>query len=176
MFDMRKIQEDALYAAVKAASDEGAAKEVVYAGAEDDAAWVNGSMRRLERRFADAEVKEIRMACQCGYGMQEKIDLVEELYRQADTLEGFANCEQALAAGLFAEDGQLYLQFPFCPCPMLADVEKLESMAWCQCTTGYSKVLFEKVFGCEVEVELLESVKAGDKRCLMRITPQKVIF
>ncbi|MFZ5940087.1 MAG: DUF6144 family protein, partial [Bacteroidota bacterium] len=36
---------------------------------------------------------------------------------------------------------------------------------------GYSKVLFEKAFGCEVEVELLRSVKAGDDQCLMKIVP-----
>jgi predicted hydrocarbon binding protein len=55
---------------------------------------------------------------------------------------------------------------------MLADVERLETKTWCQCTTGYSKVLFEKAFGCKVDVELLKSVKAGDEVCLMKIIPQ----
>ncbi|HEX2919655.1 MAG TPA: DUF6144 family protein, partial [Bacteroidales bacterium] len=64
-----------------------------------------------------------------------------------------------------------FLMFPFCPCPMLAEVEHLESKTWCQCTTGYSKVLFEKAFGCNVDVELLKSVKAGDGICLMKIAP-----
>lgn len=39
------------------------------------------------------------------------------------------------------------------------------------CTTGYSKVLFETAFGCEVDVELLKSIKAGDDACLMKIIP-----
>jgi predicted hydrocarbon binding protein len=54
---------------------------------------------------------------------------------------------------------------------MLAEVDKLDSKTWCECTTGYSKVLFEKAFGCEVNVELLKSVKMGDDICLMRIIP-----
>lgn len=38
---------------------------------------------------------------------------------------------------------------------MLADVDKLETNTWCQCTTGYSKVLFEKAFACKADVALL---------------------
>ena len=32
-------------------------------------------------------------------------------------------------------------------------------------------VPFEKAFGCEVNVELLKSVKMGDNICLMKIIP-----
>lgn len=83
----------------------------------------------------------------------------------------FASHDKAKAAGISFRDGELYLQFPFCPCPMLAEVDKLETNTWCQCTTGYSKVIFEKAFGCEVDVELLKSIKMGDDICLMKIIP-----
>jgi len=53
---------------------------------------------------------------------------------------------------------------------MLGEVDKLETDTWCQCTTGYSKVLFEKAFACDVDVELLKSIKMGDPVCLMKIT------
>lgn len=59
---------------------------------------------------------------------------------------------------------------------MLTDVDKLDSYAWCQCTTWYSKVLFEKAFQCKVDVELLKSIKMGDEKCLMKIIPQGVIW
>ena len=59
---------------------------------------------------------------------------------------------------------------------MLADVDKLDTDTWCQCTTGYSKVLFEKAFGCEVVVELLKSIKMGDNICLMKIIPRDSIW
>ena len=54
----------------------------------------------------------------------------------------------------------------FCPCPMLAEVDKLESNTWCQCTAGYSKVLFERAFACQADVESLKSIKLGDPICL----------
>ena len=53
MFDIRKIQEQALYGAVKNVSGDEAASEVVYgtgeaAGKEDDPTWVKSAMKRLE--------------------------------------------------------------------------------------------------------------------------------
>lgn len=84
------------------------------------------------------------MNCQCGYGMEEKLALVRELMSGASSIEEFANSKKAEAAGLFCKDGELYLRFDFCPCPMLAEVDRLETNTWCQCTTGYSKVLLKK--------------------------------
>ena len=181
MFDIRKIQEQVVFNAVKAASSDEAAAEIVYgengtASSEDNAAWVKSTMNRLENHFDGAAVKQIRMNCQCGYGMDEKLALVRELMESSSNLEEFAGQEKAMAAGLSCADGELFLQFPFCPCPMLSEVDRLDTYTWCQCTTGYSKVLFEKAFGCEVDVELLKSIKAGDDICLMKITPRGPVW
>lgn len=181
MFDIRKVQENVIYEAVKNESDAETAKEIVYgngetAKTENNARWVKSTMRRLEDKFDQETTKQIRMGCQCGYGMDEKIALVKELVAISTNMEQFANSDKAKAVGLFCKDGILYLKFLFCPCPMLADVDKLETNTWCQCTTGYSKVLFEKAFGCEVEVELLKSIKMGDDICLMKIIPYNSIW
>lgn len=175
MFDIRKIQEKVIFEAVKAESNADMAAEVVYGKeqptyAESDPDWVKSTMRRLENNFESETVKKIRMNCQCGYGMDEKLALVKELKAAAANIEEFTNSEEAKAAGLFCKDGELYLQFGFCPCPMLTEVKKLEGDTWCQCTTGYSKVLFERAFECNVDVELLQSIKMGDPICLMKIT------
>ena len=131
------------------------------------------AMKILESKFYKTTTKKIRMKCQCGYGMDKKLELVKEL---SSSLEELGNLQKAKDAGLFYENGDLYLQFNFCPCPMLADVDRLDSDVWCQCTTGYSKVLFEKAFQCKVNVELLRSIKMGNERCLMKIIQQGVIW
>lgn len=174
MFDIRKIQEQVIYDNIKAESNADLAGEIVYgknhaAIADSDRHWVTSTMSRLEDNFDSETIKKIRMNCQCGYGMDEKIALVQELKQSAANLAEFAGSKKAKAAGLSCHDGELYLQFGFCPCPMLHEVDRLETSTWCQCTTGYSKVLFEKVFGCDVDVELLKSVKMGDEICLMKI-------
>ena len=173
MFDIRKMQETALFERIKAAAGEELAAAIVYeggAGSMDDAAWVCETMKRMEAAFDTQTLKRLRMGCQCGYGMDEKLALVRELMADSSSIEEFTASEKAKAAGLFCKDGELFLQFNFCPCPMLAEVEKLESYTWCQCTAGYSKVLFEKAFACKADVELLKSIKRGDPVCLMKIT------
>lgn len=175
MFDIRKIQENVIYEAVKAQSNADIASEVVYgdnwsSNKENNPDWVKSTMHRLESSFPFETVKKIRMNCQCGYGMEEKLALVKELMKGVTNIEEFTYSEKAKAAGLFSKDGELFLQFNFCPCPMLAEVDQLETSTWCQCTTGYSKVLFEKAFDCDVDVELLKSIKMGDSVCLMKIT------
>lgn len=181
MFDIRAIQEKVIYEAVKNEDNGELAGEIVYgkdnkAKSEDDSTWVKSTMKRLDENFDRDVVKSIRMECQCGYGMDEKVELVRELLESSSNVKEFGNLKKAREAGLSCLDGELYLQFSFCPCPMLADVDLLESDTWCQCTTGYSKVLFEKAFECEVDVELLKSVKMGDEICLMKIIPKESVW
>jgi len=181
MFDIRKIQEQVIYQAVKDKSNEDTAKAIVFgsnepAKSEDNPAWVKATMERLENHFDQDVVVQIRRNCQCGYGMDEKLALVKDLVAASTSLEEFGKLDKANAAGLFSDNGELYLQFPFCPCPMLEGVDRLETDTWCQCTTGYSQVLFEKAFQCQVEVELLKSIKMGDDKCLMKIMPEKDIW
>jgi len=176
MFDIRKIQEAALYGAVERASSTEIAQKIVYglddaARKDDDPTWVKDTMKRLEDHFDKLSLAAVRMQCQCGYGMGEKLALVRELVESSSSIEELSGLEKAKAAGLFCENGELHLQFLFCPCPMLAEVDRLESDTWCLCTTGYSKVLFEQAFGCGVDVELLSSIKMGAGRCLMKIIP-----
>ena len=181
MFDIRKIQEQVIFEAVRKECNAETAGEIVYgkdeaAKDEKNADWVKLTMHRLENKFDEATTKQIRMNCQCGYGMDEKLSLLNELKASATSTEEFAGSDKAKAAGLFCDNGELFLQFLFCPCPMLAEVDKLETKTWCQCTAGYSKVLFEKAFGCAVDVELLKSIKSGDDICLMKIIPRGQIW
>lgn len=178
MFD-RKTQEEVIYENIKAASNEELAREIVFgknSKALDNAVWVKETMQKMEEAFDNDTLIQIRMGCQCGYGMDEKKTLVKELYDSANSMEEFADNEKAHNAGLFIQNGELFLSFPFCPCPMLADVDKLETKTWCYCTLGYSKRLFEDIWGCPVELELLKSVKMGDDMCLMKISPLSPIW
>ena len=78
MFDIRKIQEKIIYESVKAESDAEVADEVVFGknpaeNEENDCNWVTSAMQRLESKFELEDIKRIRMNCQCGYGMDEKL-------------------------------------------------------------------------------------------------------
>ncbi len=48
--------------------------------------------------------------------------------------------------------------------------------AWCACSAGFEKFMFDVVFGEEVETEVLESVLAGDPRCRFANTIPKSVL
>lgn len=94
------------------------AKEIVYgknetAKTEDNPTWVKSTMNRLERHFDNSTVKQIRMYCQCGYGMDERIELVKELVEASSNMDELGRLDKAKAAGLYCENGELYLQFMY---------------------------------------------------------------
>ncbi len=67
-----------------------------------------------------------------------------------------------------------------CHCPLAAssitETGAGVSAAWCACSAGYEKFLFDTVFGEETEAEVTESVLAGDPRCRFRIRiPEEVL-
>ena len=174
MFDIENMQKQVLYSAVKLQSDDETAEKVVF-GKKDDASqegpgWVKASMARLEKQFDAACVRKIRMNCQCGYGMEEKLALLQKLIFASSDLFEFANLKEAKEAGLSCVGKEIYLEFTSCPCPMLAQVDRLNANTWCLCTVGYSKMLFEKAFGCTAEISLEKSIKTGDAVCLQKIS------
>jgi hypothetical protein len=67
------------------------------------------------------------------------------------------------------EEDPVMKRYYACHCPyvrssIIAEGPKVPS-EWCYCSGGYTKLPFEVAFGEELEVELLESVLAGDPRC-----------
>ena len=57
-----------------------------------------------------------------------------------------------------------------CLCPFIESKPAGLSPTYCLCSVGYVKVMHEMRFGRPVEVELLDSVLKGGKRCKFKIT------
>ncbi|MEW6364908.1 MAG: DUF6144 family protein [Acidobacteriota bacterium] len=57
----------------------------------------------------------------------------------------------------------------FCLCPLVESKPKGISGTYCQCSVGYIRELFSRTFGQSVQVELLDSVLRGGKRCKFKI-------
>ena len=72
-------------------------------------------------------------------------------------------------SGIIKAGDFYYLIYPQCYCSCVKRNPEQLSRTWCYCTLGYSKRMFENIFGTEVQVELLSSVKMGDDNCRIRI-------
>lgn len=68
-----------------------------------------------------------------------------------------------------AETGQASPE-GICLCPMVESKPAGLSPTYCLCSVGYVKEMHELLFGRKVDVELLDSVLMGGKRCRFKIT------
>ncbi len=68
---------------------------------------------------------------------------------------------------LTKEGNKIFLVFEECTCPMVK--EGVTNPFLCHCTTGYSKRVFETLFGRPVEVRLLSSILRGGSLCKQEI-------
>lgn len=140
------------------------------ANAEKKFAWAERICGELEKEFDTDLVKAIRMDCACGPGAG-KIHQLRKLFLKTENMDDFAEKMNGQNKGFTMEhrDHCLYLIYPECYCSCVKQVEKEISKAWCSCTLGYTKTMFEGILGQEVEVTLLESVKTGGKVCRIQV-------
>jgi hypothetical protein len=68
-----------------------------------------------------------------------------------------------------AETGQPS-QEGVCLCPLVESKTAGISKTYCQCSVGYVKEMFEQRFACPIDVQLVDSVLQGGKRCKFKIT------
>lgn len=79
-----------------------------------------------------------------------------------------------------AETDDLMKRYYACHCPLAREAIIMSSpevpIDWCYCSGGFGKLMFDVVFGCSTDVEVLQSVLAGDPVCRFRISlPDKII-
>lgn len=134
--------------------------------------WVKFICCELEKHFDEHTIKNIRMDCNCTEKLAESKEFIKKIYTASSSIEDFVEKMNAYSAGWYIKEGYLFTKYFSCPCPMLESIDILPTKTWCYCTVGYSKKIFEYVFDCEVEVELLESIKMGNSQCLMKIAPR----
>lgn len=71
------------------------------------------------------------------------------------------------------EDDPLRKRYLACHCPLAREAILMEDsdipMDWCYCSGGFQKRMFDVLFNEFTEVEVLQSVLAGDDRCRFRI-------
>jgi len=129
--------------------------------------WAESVCRALDDRFDEAEVIEIRAGCACGPA-QGKMEPARKCYAKQGTWESVAELLSGHGASAWVEDGAFYLSYPTCYCSFVKGLPERAPRSWCYCTLGYAKRMLECAFGCELRLELIESVQWGDGRCLMR--------
>lgn len=134
--------------------------------------WAEQVCVFLNGKYSEDNVKKIRMDC-CCLPPKNRMDKVKRLYVESADLDEFTvkyNAEYAGRSSVWHKNGDLYFSYPTCYCSCVKRMNKPLSKTWCLCTLGYTKRLFDYVFDCDTKAELMESIKLGDARCVIKIT------
>ena len=140
--------------------------------------WAKDVCNYLDSKYTPEQIKTLRMSCACHPGDKEK-ENTKRIYNESKSLAEFCkkynseyeNMHPVWHEGNAIENcAALFFSYPTCYCSCVKRVNEPISPTWCLCTLGYTKDLFDYVLGCDTEVELLESIKTGGNRCVMKIT------
>lgn len=134
--------------------------------------WAKDVCNYLDGKYTPEEIKELRMSCSCHPGDNEKAN-TKRIFDKAGSLDEFCeayNREYARQHPVWHEGETIFFSYPTCYCSCVKRVSETLPLTWCLCSLGYTKDLFDYVLSCDSEVELIESIKLGDSRCVMKIT------
>lgn len=144
------------------------------AGDAEKASWVQAVVGLFGESLPEDEVREVRARCRCDEeGKLGKMKRwLKGVRSESASLEDFVGRMNALGAGWYIEDGRLYTKFLTCECYMLRQVDTLPDRTWCYCTMGYTRNLFEHVFGRPMDAEVTKTIKTGHPFCLVAVWPK----
>ncbi|NLG25633.1 MAG: hypothetical protein GX558_09780 [Clostridiales bacterium] len=131
------------------------------------AEWAEAACLRLIDRFSPEEVAAIRIDCACGPA-EGRMKALKRHYQSHGTLASIAEKFSAEGGPSWVENGVLYVSYPACYCSCVKRAPGPLPRAWCLCSVGYTRRNLEYALGRPVKVTLLESVKTGGARCLMK--------
>lgn len=162
---------------VHAGADEADALATMYplsksAGVEKKMAWAQQVCAYLDDRFDENDVISIRKDCKCNDGKSIAAKIQRYLSSAGSIrqmVEDF-NAGETFAQMVYLSDRKLLFCYPQCYCACIKRAEGSVPQSWCYCTLGNAQSIFRQVFPQEnISVALLESIKTGGKRCVIRV-------
>lgn len=135
--------------------------------------WAQNVCKYLESNFSSDDILKIRIGCSCSPSDKE-MERARLLFIESENLDEFCekyNSEHAGQHSVWHESRCLFFSYPTCYCSCVKRVNAPISKAWCLCTLGYTKKLFDHVIGGQTTVDLIESIKTSGNRCVIKITP-----
>jgi predicted ArsR family transcriptional regulator len=109
---------------------------------------------------------------QCGRRCQSQsfIKKAKSIYQRSKDVDAFLDALRQDYKHLHREGDATYIIYPKCYCSQVNKIPKEQlSAAYCNCSRGWAKALFEGALGRPVEVVMEKSIINGDDECKLRI-------
>lgn len=133
----------------------------------EKAEWIKGAIERLEQEVG--KEKSIKIMEKCGRECcgQKHSEHAKQLMNESKSIEEFLNKLSRGGVKFKLKDKNTVVgEYTKCYCSMVNQTSRpFSSKIYCYCGIGHIKQQFESAFGKPVEVELVQSVITGAKRC-----------
>ena len=133
--------------------------------------WICRLMAGLDEHV-DKEAL-IKVLEQCGRQCQSQrlIEKTRRIYEKSKNMDEFLDNFGKVYKYLHKEGNSVYIIYPRCYCSIVNKIPLGElSAAYCNCSRGWARALFEGALKRPVEVTIEKSIKRGDKQCKFKIT------
>lgn len=133
--------------------------------------WACEVCAALSAQYDADTAAAIRRDCRCNDG-RTMAQQIAGCIRRAGSLAGGCTLftqENPYAFLEYVSEQELVFGYHACVCSCIKRVEGPVPLLWCECSCGYAEAMLRQVFGEDVQVEMLRSVRAGGTRCVMRV-------
>jgi hypothetical protein len=133
--------------------------------------WILKAVEGLEENADCDTCARILEACGRQCAPDGLIKKAKEIHETSKDVGEFLARLGEVFEMLQLEDGKVYVVYPECYCEQIKGipVDKVPN-AYCNCSVGWVKEIFEGALGRPVEVARRSSVVAGDPECRFEVT------
>ena len=142
--------------------------------------WINtvlAEMGRIKGQQGIVALENCGRECLKSSDSIKKIEAIRAAANDKTDIELLFNAYKEKiyknSPNLYKEGTDIYLEYHSCGCGMVTKGGVTDS-SLCYCTIGYTKQIFETLFGKPIKVHLIKSILNGDSICKQRITVKSV--
>jgi predicted hydrocarbon binding protein len=136
------------------------------------ATLIEGLDAEVDDNIREKLMNNCGRACAIHHGSIEMVKEIQRQTKEIDELLNELNQQKDFWCGAWERDGDtIYSICEECGCPLIREGLVELSPAFCQCSRGWVKAVFEIAIGKPVKVELEQAIGRGDKVCKFIVLP-----
>ncbi|MCX6093335.1 MAG: DUF6144 family protein [Candidatus Bipolaricaulota bacterium] len=133
-------------------------------------AWIADVVREVEKNTDTATCARILESCGRHCAPSSLIQKTKEIYKSSAGVPEFLARLGEVFDALQIEDGAVYVVYPQCYCDQIKGIPTGDVPdAYCNCSVGWIREVFEQAIGRPVKVERVTTVISGGDECRFRV-------
>jgi predicted hydrocarbon binding protein len=132
--------------------------------------WIRKVVEGLDAHVDPETCARILEACGRQCAPDGLIEKARRIFESSEDIGGFLARLGEVFEAVQVEDGKVYVVYPECYCEQIKGIPSADvPNAYCDCSVGWVKELFERATGRKVSVKRISSVVAGDPECRFQV-------